>query len=73
MMSLNWGNLTTEEKAEYMRLQMSPAYGGHSAYYPDDVGECGACGYPILGNGWCGKCSSRWQELRNKLEAKTNG
>ena len=32
--TLNWGNLTKEERAEYMRLQMSPAYG---------VGWCRRC------------------------------
>ncbi len=69
-MKLNWDNLTQEEKAEYMRFQMSPQGGyDHSGYLPDDCGECGACGQPMLGSGWCPNCSGRWRELREKLEA----
>jgi len=69
-MSLNWGNLTKEERAEYMRLQMSPPGGyDRSGYLPDDCGECGACGQPILGTGWCHSCYRKWQALRNKLES----
>jgi len=68
---LNWDNLTKEERAEYMRLQMSPS-GDHdrSGYLPDDCGECGACGQPIVGTGWCHNCCQRWQELDNKLRGK---
>jgi len=48
-MKLNWDNLTREERAEYMRLQMSPQGGyDRSGYLPDDCGECGACGTPII-------------------------
>ena len=46
----NWANLTKEERAEYMRLQMSPSgnfYGG-GGYLPDDCSECGKKGvYPL--------------------------
>ncbi len=68
MSKLNWNNLTKDEQAEYMRLQMSP-YGGYdrSGYLPDDCGECGACGQPTLGAGWCLNCLRRYQELRQKL------
>ena len=70
-MFLNWGNLTKEERAEYMSLQMSSQGGyDHSGYLPDDCGECGACGQPMLGSGWCPRCRARWRGLRNKLEVK---
>jgi len=67
-MKLNWSNLTKEERAEYMRLQMSP-HGGYdrSGYMPEDCGECGACGQPMLGTGWCHSCYDRWQRLHDKL------
>ena len=66
---LNWNNLTKEEGAEYMRLQMS-SKGGYdrSGYMPEDCGECGACGNPTLGGGWCISCSNRYIKLRSKLE-----
>jgi len=67
-MKLNWDNLTKEERAEYMRLQMSPSGGyDRSGYLPDDCGECGACGQPIMGSGWCSSCYKRWAELDKKL------
>ena len=67
-MRLNWNNLTKEERAEYMRLQMSPSSQGRSAYYPDDVNECGACGQPTIGGSWCESCLRRYNALRLKLE-----
>jgi hypothetical protein len=68
-MKLNWNNLTKEERAQYMRLQMSP-HGGYdrSGYLPDDCGECGACGQPILGTGWCHSCYLIWKTLSDKLK-----
>ena len=66
---LNWNNLTKEERAEYMRIQMSGQRLTRSAYLPDDCGECSCCGQPGLGS-YCGHCLKRWQELRNKLEGK---
>jgi len=67
-MSLSWNNLSREEKAEYMRLQMSPqGEYDRSGYLPDDCGECGACGEPTLGGGWCYSCRTRYSELRTKL------
>ena len=69
MIKLNWNNLTRDERAEYMRLQMSPQGGyDRSGYLPDDCGECGACGRPMLGTGWCERCNARYSQLRNKLE-----
>jgi len=71
-MSPNWANLTKEERAEYMRLQMSHSgnsYGG-GGYLPDDCSDCGSCGEPMLGTGRCPSCSSRYRTLREKLEAK---
>lgn len=71
MAKLNWNNLTKSERAEYMRLQMSPQGGyDRSGYLPDDCGECGACGRTLLGCGWCKDCTRRWIELRDKLESK---
>ena len=67
-MELNWDNLTRVERAEYMRLQMSPSSYGRSNYYPDDVNECGACGNPTIGGGWCISCLKRHSDLRQKLE-----
>lgn len=69
MSKLNWGNLTKEERATYMRLQMSP-HGGYdtSGYLPYDSGECGACGTPILGSGRCHSCYQTWKELNDKLK-----
>lgn len=71
MGKLNWKNLTKKERSEYMRLQMSP-HGGYdrSGYLPDDCGECGACGQPILGSGWCRYCLDRFLELRKRLASK---
>jgi len=71
---MNWSNLSTEERAEYMRLQMSPSGSyDRSGYLPDDCGECGACGTPILGCGWCQSCYARHKQLSNKLkEIRTN-
>lgn len=67
---MNWENLTKEEKRRYMQLQMSPSGGyDRSGYLPDDCGECGACGQPILGTGWCKYCRSEYKRLRGKLEA----
>ncbi len=65
---LNWNNLTKEERTEYMQLQMSPSYGGRSAYLPDDCSECGACGQPAFGSiGWCYPCLKRHNQLLDKL------
>ena len=71
---MNWNNLTKDERAEFMRLQMSPQ-GGYdcSGYLPDDCGECGACGQPLVGGGWCRSCSLRWGELYDKLIGKGKG
>ena len=68
MAKLKWNNLTKEERAEYMILQMSPqgSY-DRSGYLPDDCGECGACGTPILGCGWCSSCTQRFNALDSKL------
>ena len=68
-MTLTWTNLTQDERSFYMMLQMSPRYGGRSAYLPDDCSECGFCGTPMLGSGgFCNTCYSNWQALRDKLE-----
>ena len=64
----NWNNLTRVERQRYMQLQMAP-HGGYdrSGYLPDDCGECGACGQPMLGGGWCRSCYQEWETLHKKL------
>ena len=51
-----------------MKLQMS-SQGGYdrSGYLPDDCGECGACGQPMLGTGWCHFCYQKFKALDSKL------
>ena len=69
MKGLNWGNLNKEERRRYMQIQTSGS--GHydrSGYLPDDCGECGCCGQPMLGTGLCGSCYHEWRRLRDKLE-----
>ena len=67
-MKLYWNNLTKEERAEYMRLQMSPQGScDRTGYLPEDCGECGACGCPVLGIGWCSTCLIKHRQLYNKL------
>ena len=65
---INWNNLDKVERAEYMRLQMSPQ-GDYDrmGYLPDDCGECGACGQPTVGSGWCLHCLHDFVRLDNKL------
>ena len=67
---MNWDNLTKDERLRYMQLQMSPQGGGRSAYLPDDCSECGACGQPTLGYGWCLSCLNEWQGLHDKLTGR---
>ena len=60
--------LTPFEADRLMYLQMSPSsskYGG-GGYLPDDCSECAACGDPILGTGWCGRCHDEYERLCNK-------
>lgn len=69
--AFNWDNLTKEERAEYMRLQMSPQGGyDRSGYLPEDCGGCGACGQPTIGAGWCRDCLKRFNELDDKLRGR---
>jgi len=49
---------------------MSPQGGyDYSGYLPEGCGECGACGQPHLGCGWCSSCLTEWLMLHNKLKA----
>lgn len=71
----NMQRLTPDERRELMYLQMShsgTAYGGYDGRLPDDCSECGACGTPILGTGWCHPCYERWEKLRSKALGKIN-
>ncbi len=61
-----WANLTQDERRELMSIQTSPSYGRGSAYLPDDCSECGCCGEPILGSGWCAACYERYERLMAK-------
>ncbi len=66
---MNWNNLTKDERSKYMRLQMSPQGGyDRSGYLPEDCGECGACGQPTLGGGWCPACLREFNKLDDKLK-----
>lgn len=69
-MKLYWDRLSKEERRRYMELQMSPQSLGRSDYLPDDCHECGACGRPSMGFGWCQYCYKEWKALRDKLEGK---
>lgn len=64
----NWGNLTKEERAEYMQFQMSRRFSWRDSRLPDDSSYCGCCGEPTISSGWCSGCSSRFTELIRKLE-----
>ena len=64
----NFARLEPWERGRFMELQMSPAYGGRSGYLPDDCGECGACGEPMLGSGWCSRCHGEYERIRAKME-----
>ena len=67
-MSLNWNNLTKEEKSAYMKLQT--AHGGGVLVEIDwgqRLYECDACGKPIADGGLCHTCYTRWEELHMKL------
>ena len=64
---MNWNNLTKEERARYMELQMAPRARRGSAYLPDDSSECGGCGNPTLGGGLCHDCYLEWKKLYDKL------
>ena len=61
-----WRNLTKNERRELMALQTSRSYGARSAYLPDDCSECGACGEPVFGSGWCAYCWRRYDALMAK-------
>lgn len=63
------GRLEPWERARLMELQMSPAYSSRSDYLPDDCSECGACGAPTLGSGWCARCHSDYARIVEKAAA----
>ena len=67
----NWENLTGDEKARYMQMQMSHRGGNRSPYLPDDCSECPICSTPVLGYGWCRHCSAEFNELEMKLLSPT--
>jgi hypothetical protein len=69
----NLARLAPLERREFMRLQMSKPTCGGSDYLPDDCGECGACGQPTLGFGWCRYCHKRYEELRRKASVEAQG
>jgi hypothetical protein len=60
-----FARLEPQERGYLMHLQMSQGYGPYGAggYLPEDCSECGACGEPILGVGWCGTCSADYERL----------
>ena len=68
----NFSRLTGEERSRLMRLQMSPSYYPRDGSLPDDCSECGACGAPMLGSGWCNYCSDEYESLVKKVRGETN-
>ena len=72
MTSEQWARLTKDERRELMELQMSRSHTGYGGggYLPDDCSECGACGEPVLGSGWCSHCYKRFKELTDKAEKR---
>jgi len=66
-----FARLAPDERRELMYLQMSPGSSGYGGkgYLPEDCSECGACGEPMLGSGWCSRCNRRWEYLSSKALA----
>jgi len=65
-----WARLTKEERSTLVFLERARQWcGGSSAYLPDDVRECPACGQPQMRSGLCNYCYSRLETLI----AKGNG
>ena len=63
----SFSRLTPDERSELMALQMSPSSSGYGGWnMPEDCSECGACGTPMLGSGWCDFCYGRWDALTRK-------
>jgi len=60
------GRLTSNERKRLVWMQMQPRHTRYGGYMPDDCSECGACGYPILGSGWCNNCSNEFDRLKGK-------
>lgn len=66
----NLAKLNKRDRYMVMQYQMSPSYGGNSDYLPDDCSECGACGEPMLGSGWCSHCSNDFDRILNIMRGK---
>jgi len=65
----NLARLTPYERRILMDMQMHP--GGHySDYLPDDCSECGGCGNPTLGSGWCEECHKEFDFLIRKAAGR---
>ena len=64
-----WAQLAKEERSELVTLERADAYGGRSAYLPDDCSECGYCSTPHLGSGLCPQCLKRLIALIDKADA----
>jgi len=71
-MALNWNNLTKEERAEYMRLQMARRV-DNSPYLPDGYHDCGVCSTPTSVGNLCDSCLDRLLALSGKLRGKEEG
>ena len=69
----NMARLAIDERGELMMLQMSSSGGAYSAggHLPDDCSECGACGEPMLGTGWCDRCFDRFDYLVEKASVES--
>ena len=60
-----WNRLSKEERSYLVYLERSQG-STRSDYLPDDCSECGACGNPTLGHGWCHNCCEDYKELIEK-------
>ena len=62
----NFARLTPSERRDLMYMQMAPRLRRHSAYLPDDCGECNNCGDTMFGSGFCSRCYERFEFLIKK-------
>jgi hypothetical protein len=67
----NFARLEPWERGRVMELQTARGYSGRSAFLPDDCSECGACGEPTLGSGWCDGCYAEWERLSSKMRGES--
>ena len=66
-----WARLEPEERSYLVYLErMQNRCSIGSAYYPDDVGDCPACGCPTISSGMCRHCRADMWKLIEKASGK---